>query len=435
MVINHFFHKEEDKMKKRLTGILAAALMVGAMALTAQADGETVTMMLNTTESDSQFPYYMSIIDKFNETNEYGVTIDCVYYDNSDYKTAMNTQMASDSEPGIIFTWELGYLENYVNGGKIVSLQPYLDEDPEWAGIFNEGVLDLLSYNGECYGIPTQQSLGVMFYNTRIFEENGLSVPTTWEEFENVCATLKEAGITPITMASTPADAWLVSQYIQEISNGIAGYDLFDSLAKGEGAWNDPAFVEAAQIYVDQINNGYFEEGFTGVSGDEAREFMRMGMAAMYFNGSWECAGLGDPEQCPEAANISCFVLPKVNPENTGVTLGSCDTSFAITKNCENVDAAVAFLKFWTNQENTEMLAYESRRLPCLNYELDESKLTPLTATLLNAMKEQKNVTPWLDRVDADLGNEFNNQCVAISNGDDPQACFDALQTYVESRK
>ena len=422
-------------MKKRFTGIIAAALLAGAMAVTAQADGETLTMMLNCTESDSQYPYYKAIIDGFNESNEFGVTIDCVYYQNSDYKNAMNTLMPSDSEPGIIFTWELGYLENYVNGGKIISLQPYLDADPEWAATFNEGVLDLLTYNGEVYGVPTQQSLGVMFYNTRIFEENGVEVPTTWDEFNQVCETLKANGVTPITMASTPQDAWLVSQYIQEISNGIAGYDLFSSLADGTGAWNDPAFVEAAQLYMEQVNNGYFEDGFTGVSGDEAREFMRMGIAAMYFNGSWECAGLGDKEQCAEADNISAFVMPKVNADNTGVTLGSVDTSFAITQNCENVDAAVAFLKYWTNEENTKMLAYESRRLPCLNWELDAAQLSPLAATVLDCMQAQKNVTPWLDRVDADLGNEFNNQCVAISNGDDPQACFDALQAYVDSRQ
>lgn len=32
----------------------------------------------------------------------------------------------------IIFTWELGYLKNFVNGGKIVNLQEYLYADMEW---------------------------------------------------------------------------------------------------------------------------------------------------------------------------------------------------------------------------------------------------------------------------------------------------------------
>ena len=419
-------------MKKVLCLCLTIALCVSLFIGAAAAD--TVTMMMNASASESQRTGYEQMIQKFNETNELGVTVEAVYYSNSDYKTALSTMMASDSEPDIIFTWELGFLGNYVNGGKIISLQSYLDADNDWKATFNGGVLDLLSYNGEVYGIPTQQTMGLMFYNKRIFEENGLTVPTTYEEFLNICKTLKEKGITPISMASTAADAWLVSQYIQELSNGIAGYDLFNSLYEGKGAWNDPAFVEAAKLFQDEVNAGYYEDGFTGVTGDEAREFFRMGMTAMYFNGAWEISSLGDPAASPEAANIGCFVMPKIKAENTGVTLGSVDTSFAVTANCKNPDAAVAFIKYWTNEANASMLAYDYGRVPCTNWTLDASKLSPLLAEAITLMTQQKNMTPWYDRVDADLGNEFNNQCVAIANGEDPQACFDALQAYAETR-
>ena len=408
--------------------------LVICLSLLGTASAETLTMMLNSSASDSQTAGYKKIIDDFNANNEYGVTVEATFYSNSDYKTALSTMMASDSEPDIIFTWELGYLGNYVNGGKIVSLQSYLDADEEWKSSFNGGVLDLLTYNGEVYGIPTQQCMGIMFYNKRIFEENGLSVPTTYDEFLNVCKTLKDNGITPISLASTASDAWLVSQYIQELSNGIGGYELFDSLVQGTGAWNDPAFVEAAKLFQAEVDAGYYEDGFTGVSGDEAREFFRMGMTAMYFNGAWEISSISDPAACPEAENIGAFVIPKINPENTGVTLGSVDTSFAVTANCKNVDAAAAFIKFWTSEANATMLAYDYGRIPCTNWALDASKLSPLMAECTSLMTEQKNMTPWYDRVDADLGNEFNNQAVAIANGDDPQACFDALQSYAETR-
>lgn len=419
-------------MKKKTLGLIALGTMLACTAMTAQAEGETLTLMMNGTESDSQVAGYKDIIQRFNESNESGITVEAVFYSNSDYKTALSTQMAADSESDIIFTWELGYLGNYVNGGKIVSLDSYLDD--EWKATFNDGVLDLLTYNGEVYGIPTQQSMGVMYYNTRIFEENGVTVPTTYEEFVNVCQTLKDNGVTPISLASTAADAWLVSQYIQETSNGIAGYDLFNSLYEGTGAWNDPAFVEAATMFQEEVNNGYYEEGFTGVSGDEARMFFQNGMTAMYYNGSWEASTLSDANATPEAANISCFVIPKKDAANQGVTLGSVDSSFAITANCKNVEAAVEFLKFWTNEENASMLAYDYGRMPCTNWELDNSKMSPLLGTVISLLGEQKNMTPWLDRVDADLGNEFNNQCVSVANGDDPQACFDALQAYVESK-
>ena len=40
-----------------------------------------------------------------------------------------------------------------------------------------------------------------MYYRTDFFEQCNLEVPTTFEEFEQVCDTLVENGITPIATA------------------------------------------------------------------------------------------------------------------------------------------------------------------------------------------------------------------------------------------
>jgi len=341
--------------------------------------------------------------------------------------------MASDSEPDIIFTWELGYLENFVNGNKIVDLQPYLDADKDWADSFNAGTLEQLTYNGDVYGIPTQSSMAVMYYNTDIFDQYGLSVPTTYDEYLQVCETLKSNGVTPVALASTADDAWLVSQYIQQLANGITGDGLYNSLKDGTGKWNDDAFVQAGQLLQAEIDAGNFEDGFTGVSGDEARQLFMDGKTAMYFNGSWEISNVASDNSSIKD-HVSCFTMPSKDPQYADISVGSVDSSYAVTKNCTNVDAAVALLKYWTNSENAQMLLYDYGRTPATNCELDESKLNALNATFLTVLSEQKALTPWFDRMDTDMGNEFNNESVAISNGDDPQEAFDSLQAYYESK-
>ena len=86
-----------------------------------------LTIMLNGSDSDAYMQGYRKVIENFNKTNDMGVIVESQNISNADYKTKLTTMMASDSEPDIIFTWELGYLENFVNGNKIVSLQKYLD--------------------------------------------------------------------------------------------------------------------------------------------------------------------------------------------------------------------------------------------------------------------------------------------------------------------
>ena len=426
-----------------LIGAMAASMLTGCGGSSDSADAkeskedsssETMTIMMNGSDSDAYMEGYRKIIDGFNESNDYGVKVEIQNVVNSDYKTKLTTMMASGSETDIIFTWELGYLENFVNGNKIVSLQKYLDEDEDWKNSFNGGILDPLTYDGEVYAIPTQQSTAIMYYNKAIFDEYNLEVPTTYDEYVQVCDTLKENGVTPVALASTADDAWLVSQYIQQLSDGIKGEDLFNSIKDGTGKWNDEGMIEAGKRFQEEVNKGYFEDGFTGVSGDEAKLMFANGQTAMYFNGCWEISNLDKKENAAEAENFSCFIMPPVNEEYAGVAVGSVDTSYAVTKNCKNVDAAVALLKYMTNEDSTSLLLYDYGRIPSTNIEIDDSKLTPLCADFVNLLSTVKAQTPWFDRVDTDLGNEFNNTTIGIANGDDVQDSFDNLQSYAESK-
>ena len=49
-----------------------------------------------------------------------------------------------------------------------------------------------------------------MIYNKEIFDQQGLEVPTTWDELIAVCEALEGAGITPFY--GTFADSWTIGQ-------------------------------------------------------------------------------------------------------------------------------------------------------------------------------------------------------------------------------
>lgn len=429
-------------MKKKIVAAMLAALTAGSLLLTgcgggsssgesgsgSSGGGDTLTVMCVGTEADTYIDGYNAIAEKFSEDNEYGVNVEIEFYENEQYKTKLTTLMASNAVPDIFFTWELSYLEPFVEGGKVADITSYLEEDQEWKDSFADGTLELLSYDGKNYGVPTQKSLCVMFYNKQIFEENGVTVPTTYEEFLDVCQTLKDNGVTPMTVCGT--DAWIPAQFVQQIAGGMAGDALFNNICEGTEKWNNETHVKAAEEVKAMADKGYFQEGYIGMGPEESTDLFTSGQSAMYFQGAW------DADKCAKSEigeNVGAFVLPAYDPQYNNISVGSVDTSFSVSETCKNKDAAVAFLKYWTSQESEDSLLYEYGRIPAGNYDIDESKLSSLMVDVLNISNSQVGLTPWWDRqFGAGEGVEFNNTCVAVLGGEDAQTAFDSLQQFAE---
>lgn len=393
-------------------------------------NSETLTMMYNGTEQDSAFKLYNQFVDSFNQSNELGVNVEIQFYENEQYKTKLTTLMASNSVTDLFFTWELDYLRPFVEGGKVYDITEMYNADQELQASMQEGLIETLTYDGKLYALPTQSCFTPMFYNTEIFEQNNLTPPTTWEEFLQVCETLKTAGVTPLVVQAS--DAWIPAQLVQHITNGIGGLEVYNGLLDGSVAWNNESHVEAGEVLQQLVDAGYMQDGFLGMKQDEGRKIFMDGNAAMHFMGSWEISHL-IREDSPTNGKISAFILPPVNAEHPNLLVGSVDSSIAISSQTKNPEAAFAMIKHWLSKENQEALLYDVGRIPSTRLEVDRSRVSSLTADCLDISDQIQGMSPWLDRAfGAGEGVEFNNTVLSICGGEDPQTAFDNLERYVE---
>lgn len=78
--------------------------------------------------------------------------------------------------------------------------------------------------------------INMLFYNRKVFARLGLSVPTTWADFDRVAARLKQAGVVPLAQSS---EAWQVAT-------------LFETLVLAESG---PAYYR--RLFVDMHPNAY----------------------------------------------------------------------------------------------------------------------------------------------------------------------------------
>ena len=194
-------------------------------------EDKVLTMMMCATPTDPSTKTFQEIADEYSETNDLGYKVEVQYYENEQFKTKLTTLMAANNVPDIFQTFELAYLKPFVEGGKVYEVGEALNKDLEWKDTFTEGVFDPVTYDGKIYSIPTEKSVAVMFYNKKIFKDNNVEVPTTYDDFLNVCETLKNNGVTPMTLSAT--DAWIPAQFVQQLSTGIGGMKLYNGVLDG----------------------------------------------------------------------------------------------------------------------------------------------------------------------------------------------------------
>ena len=134
------------------------------------------------------------LIDTFNTSigAEKGITIKPVYqgsYD--DLKSKITAAIKSGSTPAIT-QGASNYIAEFMQAGVVQPLDDYIfneevgikDFDDIYEAYRNEN--SQYTEDGKFYSLPFNKSTDVLYYNKTFFEENGLEVPTTWAEMEEV---------------------------------------------------------------------------------------------------------------------------------------------------------------------------------------------------------------------------------------------------------
>jgi len=423
--------------------IVIVAITLIALSVTAFAGGKPETksadagakkvmtaMFLGSSQDQAVVDIIRKVTDDFNANNPYNVEFKFETYENEQYKTKLATVMVSNSVPDVFFTWSAGYLKPFVEGGKVYEIGKLLNADAEWKSRFNDGVFGPVTYGGKIYAVPHGQTVAVMYYNTRLFKENNIAVPASFDELKKACAVFKAKGIIPI---SAPVkDAWIAGQLLQQLANGVGGIDLFNGTKDASRAWNDPSYKKAGQLLGDLASAKYFQDGFLGMTYDEGRALFANEKAAMFYMGSWDISVLSDPA-LPVSKNIGVFNIPPSDPATGNVALGDVDQCLAIGARTSNPEAAAAYIKMFSGVAAQEAYAYNAKYLLSTKTPLDQAKLSPLFLSITKLQQKLTGVTPWLDRVfGAGEGVEFNNTAQAIMAGREPGAQFDKLQQFAK---
>jgi len=283
-----------------------------------------------------------SALDKLAQsaTNVSGVNVEFISYtDVASMKTALQQSVNSSDAPGLFTWWSGTNLKSLVDEGVLEDLTDVWAEYIIPNGV-PENVADSLTFDGKIYAAPYSIIYQTIVYNKDVFDEYGLEEPKTFEEFENLCQTLVDNGVTPMGVdAGRGAYKWFESL--------VAAYDpqLYQDLCDNKVKYTDDRIVEVMKKYKEMYEKGFFA---VPMEQDDLNRAEATGEIAMQKMADYEAVNLRENYGLE---NIGTFVMPTVNPD-VKRTIFMEVAPICVAKNSADKGAALEVLKTWYSVEH-----------------------------------------------------------------------------------
>lgn len=305
----------------------------------------TVEFFQQKTEEAAQVGYNQ-IIEKFNEANpDIKIEMNTV----PDAPTVLTSRVASGDIPTIFtdFPTQVQFKQKVANG--------YVQDlsDQEFLKNVEQSALDMtIQEDGKYYALPFSRNYMGVWYNIDIFKENNLEIPKTWDEFINVCETLKSKGITPLGLHGK--DPGRVGHTFQccTVAWDPEGVETIEKAVSGEGKMEgDEGFTAVAEKMLTLFD--YSNEDALAMSDMQCYENFANGKYAMCITGSYARGTImiANPD-----LNLGIFPLPNDTYETTN-TLSGIDAAICVSAKAseEEKEAAYRFLEFLAQPENAQL--------------------------------------------------------------------------------
>lgn len=218
--------------------------------------------------------------------------------------------------------------------------------DMPQAATIREDVLALADwypgYEGRTSVIPYSVTAASVIYNRDLFDQHGLDVPVTWDEFLEVCTVLQKAGVTPIY--ATLADTWTITQGLFDYTVGgmVDVRSFFETLnAQGEHVGPDSevsfqrTLLEPVQRMVQLLD--FLNPDASSRAYGDGNTAMANGEAAMYFQGPW---ALAEIDKADTGVELGTFPLPMTDSAEDLRIRVNIDLSLWIPEEADQVEGA-----------------------------------------------------------------------------------------------
>jgi len=359
-------------MKKVMCVFLSIMLILGMSACGVEKQEETVqegfkpsmdTSVKASIKIAGGYDNFEALEAEFDRFNEYYPNVELVYTKVDDYNNMIGTVLSGNDAPDIYvnYSWMYGrdqykasidYAENLADPALGLSLD-----------VIRSNIL-LNTDDGTLPMVPVFSNTYGMLVNQSIFEKEGLSVPTTYDELIKVCDTLRDKGYDNPLMGFSKEETTSIFTltiypfYCGTVAENKEAVEKLNSLDASAGEYIRPSlekiteFLEDTRVNIDDCDK--IEDNYDAV----ILRFFEGDVPMMTCSGD-TVSGTKKRESRSEAfsANPFKYTFVPIPMSNDGVTfLDMSNLQFSVNKESSNLDVSNEFMRFLiTSEELNEM--------------------------------------------------------------------------------
>lgn len=262
---------------------------------------------------------------------------------NTEYNTVLAAALQGGSGPDIFMGRSYGGLLTYSQSGYLEPVEKWLPEVTTWSKGALGGATD--PNTGVIYGLPAIGNTMFCIYNKKMYEELGLQVPKTWNEFIGNLERMKAAGITPL--ANGGKDGWCLEAMLGAVGPSFYGGDeFFSEVVEGKTNFLDPRFKTAVSKMYELIP--YMPDMFMGVSYTDMQANFVNELAGHFLGGSFEASTF---KKMNPDIEFDIFAVPGEKESDPRYVSVYADMNFAMNAASKNMEATAKFLRYLSTVE------------------------------------------------------------------------------------
>ena len=415
--------------------ITTVALASGSLTLTAcsagsigggdsEGSGDAITFLTN--NDPPNIENAEALIKAFEAKSDVEVELD-TYPTGGEGDNLIKTRL-STGDMAEVFQYNSGSLFQGLSPEK--NLTPLSDE--EWVSKVDESFIPAVSAGDDVYGAPYGSSMGGgVLYNIPVYEELGLEIPMTWDEFMANNEKIKAAGITPVEQ--TFADTWTSQLFVLADFHNVetAEPGWAESYTAGDVKYASSEEAQAGFEHLEQLQEeGHLNEDFASATYEDGLTALLNGEAAHYPMLTFALPAMGGiaPDKVED---IGFFAVPGEDAASNGMTLW-LPAALYIPNTTEGDDltAAKEFITFMASPEACQVTV-DTQPIsgPFLVEGCELPEDVPPVITDVTSYVEAEKVTPALEFLSPIKGPALEQITVEVGSGlrsaDDAAALYD----------